>query len=755
MVKVPTQSVHTAPMQVVEHTPQAYGSEMAAALGKFGRSVGAVGDTAFGVHQAEKKRLQDAEDDKWERTLREREIQITKQVGELSRQYQGLEGRDAVYSLDQFNEALDKIEAEAASGIDDEDFSLRARQIGATRVNSAKNLASTHYNSERNAYNASLSTSRMEIAMDDVGAFPADPGTYRRARAVVNTEVEQLGLLQGASAEEVEDARRNRLSELHLKRMLSLVDQNLGMAKEVRGDIGKELTREDAAEIDKAIAERTRAVKVEGHVIRATSRISGSGAKMHPKVDEDGAFSADGLNIEHSFSKDFEYGGTPKRWSGIVLHHTEDSDVDSAVAYGQRVDEERGGAFGYHFYIGQDGRIVQGAPLTKKTNHVKAPGRRERYSGSDQANSNSIAISFVGAAHVNARHQAVGSEPTEAQVEAAQNLVAALSARYGIDQRRVMGHGELQSDRYGSEGSSVAQMIRMAADSDGGPSFNDQMRYADEIGQNDPEVAEDVRTELRQRYQDEQKVEGEQRDARLAEAFDFIEQGGSVRSMPTAQRLALGGDLEKAEAYEKTIRGSKNGEKRETDLDLWAKLERQRQLDPAGFAQRDLRQVMSRLSDSDYKRFIEQQAEIQSSGSVKLDAALTDVDPLLRAAGIDKPTSATKDANDRRYVAFTNAFESRLNQLAAQQGRYPDQKQQREIAASLLRQVTTNTWLPFDERSERVFEAQRERIDSPNLVVPEEEEAKIVEAYRSEGLPPPDEAEIREVYRDMLRTGIE
>ncbi len=170
-----------------------------------------------------------------------------------------------------------------------------------------------------------------------------------------------------------------------------------------------------------------------------------------------GQFSAEGVKLRYAGIPNAPYGRSAtaqaKPFRGIVLHYTgSNSTVDEAVAYGLKDDPERGGAFGYHFYIGRDGEIVQAAPMEKRTNHVKAPGSAERIRG-DLSNSDAIGISLVGD----------GEHPTPAQIESARKLGQSLMAAYGIKTDHVFGHGELQNDREGNEGATVAQVLRGGA----------------------------------------------------------------------------------------------------------------------------------------------------------------------------------------------------------------------------------------------------------------------------------------------------
>lgn len=145
-------------------------------------------------------------------------------------------------------------------------------------------------------------------------------------------------------------------------------------------------------------------------------------------------FTADGLNIVYRGDPNFAYGrsatASAQPFSNIVIHHTaNDHDLDWYVNYGQTVDAERGGAFGYHFYIGPNGEIVQGAPLSARTNHILPTAE-----GVTARNNNSVGISIVGG----------DAGVTPAAQAAATRLGQALMQQYGIQPTGVFNHGELQ-----------------------------------------------------------------------------------------------------------------------------------------------------------------------------------------------------------------------------------------------------------------------------------------------------------------------
>lgn len=164
---------------------------------------------------------------------------------------------------------------------------------------------------------------------------------------------------------------------------------------------------------------------------------------------------AEGVNIQYRPGPEgFTYGNTAtanaRPFRGIVMHHAGIDDLNTAVAYGHRRDEGRGGAFGYHFYIDRDGTVVQAAPLSARTNHIKAPGHQHRRDQFDISNADAVGIAIIGSS----------DNPTPAQVRAAQGLAAALQSRYGFGTSAIVGHGELQSDRQAGEGATIVRAIR-------------------------------------------------------------------------------------------------------------------------------------------------------------------------------------------------------------------------------------------------------------------------------------------------------
>jgi len=163
-----------------------------------------------------------------------------------------------------------------------------------------------------------------------------------------------------------------------------------------------------------------------------------------------------------------------KKPVAVVVHFTGARPVLDLVAYGHRRDFSRGGhAFGYHFYIGRGGGIVQGAPLSRRTNHIKSSRRSQRRSAARHLwSGNTIGVSLVGGCDPLLRfnwrrwRQCSGEYVTNAQLRAGLAVVRAIQARYGIPCSQVYGHGDLQRDRATFEGALLTALARKTCKED-------------------------------------------------------------------------------------------------------------------------------------------------------------------------------------------------------------------------------------------------------------------------------------------------
>ncbi len=160
-----------------------------------------------------------------------------------------------------------------------------------------------------------------------------------------------------------------------------------------------------------------------------------------------------------------KYSSKPRlKFRAIVTHYTIDRPALNFVKYGHSYDKKRGGSFGYHFYVDRDGNIYQGAPLSRRTNHVKPPSHKQRKKiARHVSNSTAIGISFVGGCVKTAdvkRWRCLHERTTKEQIRAGVAVAQALQKRYGLTCRSVFGHGELQHDRESFEGKELAAAIR-------------------------------------------------------------------------------------------------------------------------------------------------------------------------------------------------------------------------------------------------------------------------------------------------------
>ena len=210
------------------------------------------------------------------------------------------------------------------------------------------------------------------------------------------------------------------------------------------------------------------------HVLDQRARWSGDPA---PLLWLRAAKSGDKLDVP---GYDVAYWGNPdaryskyatrrrKKPRAIVVHYTSARPVRALVEYGHRSDPMRGNAsFGYHFYIGRDGNIVQGAPLSRRTNHIKFFRNPKRTDVAKYLwSGNTIGVSLIGGCDPlmrpnwkNWRH-CTDEYTTKAQLKAGLAVIHALQSRYKMKCPEVYGHGDLQTDRLPFEGYRLSRLAR-------------------------------------------------------------------------------------------------------------------------------------------------------------------------------------------------------------------------------------------------------------------------------------------------------
>lgn len=262
-------------------------------------------------------------------------------------------------------------------------------------------------------------------------------------------------------------------------------EEALAKQEQIRKDIESQSITNILSAVMKDTENETQKYLPKGDTLGEATYLTPEEQKQRSIVDytvtkEKPEFKASGLNIEQSY-KNYAKGGskaiadyspnygidatkaaTP--FTHITFHHTasgkKQSD-DGVVAAGQRLnaDDEQ---LGYHFYIGRDLKIRQGAPLNKRTNHIggtkryfERANKKDKTFTKEQAlellknqktafNENSIGIGIVAADD---------SDVSSRQVDVAMELTEALSNQFKINPENVGGHGHLDNqDKQLTEG---------------------------------------------------------------------------------------------------------------------------------------------------------------------------------------------------------------------------------------------------------------------------------------------------------------
>jgi hypothetical protein len=195
-------------------------------------------------------------------------------------------------------------------------------------------------------------------------------------------------------------------------------------------------------------------------------------AEWRMSSDSDDILRVAGLRLAYWGNPRIKYSSAPRRTiHGIVVHCNYPCGGKSCrtptakrtmnlVRYLHNGDRKRGGRFGYHFYVSQEGQLVQGAPLSQATNHIKGPGHPQRRKSAPRifSNSTTIGISIVGACDPSYSRDT--ERITVRARDTAIKTVKALQDRFKIDCKAIRGHGEMQRDRWSVEGVTIATLVR-------------------------------------------------------------------------------------------------------------------------------------------------------------------------------------------------------------------------------------------------------------------------------------------------------
>lgn len=143
----------------------------------------------------------------------------------------------------------------------------------------------------------------------------------------------------------------------------------------------------------------------------------------------------------------------------VVIHCTELPDLDTARQYGERVLYASGTGNSGHFYIDRDGQVLQYVPLERVAHHVR--GYNPRSVGIELVNRGRWPHWF------DSGHQAMDEPYTPAQLQALQDLLAALCAALPA-LRWIAGHDALDTQQVAASDDPRQQVARKR---DPGPLF--------------------------------------------------------------------------------------------------------------------------------------------------------------------------------------------------------------------------------------------------------------------------------------------
>lgn len=195
--------------------------------------------------------------------------------------------------------------------------------------------------------------------------------------------------------------------------------------------------------------------------------------------------------------------------------------------------------------------------------------------------------------------------------------------------------------------------------------------------------------------------------------FVLIEQGGDVDSLTLEQKMAIGQEgMSSLRTYQNKVRA---GDPPTTDPELFVELSREAAGDPRAFAARDPLEWRNRLSDADFKSFVQKQVEAITGGGgnpLTVSTINTVAKEILPGAGIDpsKKSGAAKMAQlQENLLRWSQTFQTQNNRL-------PSHLEIREQANSLLLPVVIDPpgWL--NQQSGSAFEMDFDDITPADIL---------------------------------------
>jgi hypothetical protein len=265
----------------------------------------------------------------------------------------------------------------------------------------------------------------------------------------------------------------------------------------------------------------------------------------------------------------------------------------------------------------------------------------------------------------------------------------------------------------------------------------------------DPKLRDAVEQRVEHNAAIEEREEREANEQRLTDAYNLVDQKGTVNAIPAAHWAQLPGSARSAlRSYAEHLA---KGEPVKTDLPTYYALMEQASTDPTTFLGQNLLNYRHKLDETEFKQMAALQASLRKGDRKAADDALDGfrtnqqiVDDTLRLAGID--TGDSKDAKENgdveRVARFRRTLDDRVQALQRLSGKKATNADVQQIADDLLKTVTIEkgSWTNIVPGGAPFYDVAKRLVDLTPADVPAGDRAQIEQALRRRGRPVNDAA---------------
>lgn len=193
--------------------------------------------------------------------------------------------------------------------------------------------------------------------------------------------------------------------------------------------------------------------------------------------------------------------------------------------------------------------------------------------------------------------------------------------------------------------------------------------------------------------------------------FQLIEMGGDLDQLSLDQKLAIGQEgMSSLRTYQGKVR---SGEPITTDPELYVELAREAAADPAAFRARDPLDWRNRLSDADFKSFVQKQVDGGAGAdALTISTVNTVANEILTGAGID----SGKKGGAARTAKLQESLLRWSQTYQTQNSRLPSHLEIREQANAMLLPIIVDPPGMFNKTSGTLFEMDFEGIEPADIM---------------------------------------